>query len=72
MKNFKTMRKGIILTTLAVALFAVGANGVLAANFNNDAQDYATLRIKNETNNNDTNTGWASSASASAGTALSG
>jgi len=67
MKNFKTIRKGIILTTLAVALFVVGANGVLAATFNNDAQDYATLRIKNETNNNDTNTGWGSSASANAG-----
>jgi len=67
MKNLKTIKKGIIFATLAVVLFAVGTASVSAANFNNDPQDYATLRVKNETNNPNSNTGWATTASADSG-----
>ncbi len=67
MKNIKKIKKGIMLATFVVAVFVVSAVGVYAATLNGDSQDYATLRVKNETSNPNSNTGWATTASANGG-----
>jgi len=68
MKNIiNTITKG----TVFMALFAVGTVGVFAATLNTDPSDFATLRVKNETDYPGTTTNWATYASADAGETVS-
>ena len=68
----KNIINTIIKTGLLLAFFAGGALGVFAAaSFNTDSADFATLRVKNETDYPGTTTNWATSASADTGDTVS-
>ena len=61
----------IILSLVVVTGIFVPTAGVLAATFNNDAQDHPTLRVSNYTRNPGGNINWSGSVSANAGEVLS-
>lgn len=72
MKNITHSARFALAGLAAILLVAVGANTAFAAtSFNNDPQDFATLRVKNNTENPGNTVGWAATANADAGEVVS-
>ena len=60
-----------LLSLVVVAGAFAPAASVLAATFNNDAQDYSTIQVSNYTRNPGSNANWSNSVSANAGEIVS-
>lgn len=69
-KTVNNITKISVFITALVLVF-IGAGDVLAASFNDDAQDYATLRVLNYTDFPTGNGNWSTSANADAGEQVS-
>ena len=67
MKNFTKTAALLAKGVIAILLVVGGTASVFAATLNNDPQDYATLRVKNNTLYPNSITGWGSSVSVNAG-----
>ncbi|AKM78351.1 MAG: fibronectin type III domain-containing protein [Candidatus Wolfebacteria bacterium GW2011_GWB1_47_1] len=61
----------VFLALFMVAGMAAPSATALAATFNNDSRDYATLQVSNYTRNPGSNSNWSNSVSASAGEVVS-